>query len=140
MIPPNRPNLILEPAAACLLFVLSGCVTTETIKLGPLPSDAAPRPAKVIEAWDALDKSQRVVGRVELVRVATREASETFYVVRFANGQHAGWIDRFGRAWREEPFRDGLVLVTTDTMAEDLRRLLELPRAPKLRPAQGSGD
>ena len=74
-----------------------------------------------------------------------------------ADGQLAGYIDQSGRAWRYEPFEQvvgrvrsrlpdasgqpidltlstdrNLVLVAMDTMAEDLRVLLELRRQPSL--------
>lgn len=129
MIPPNRPKLIWSSAAVCLACcVLLGCVT----RVERLPPDLGPRPVVLLERWD-VEVNGQPVGRMTLLRVEDEVSPQTLYKVEHADGQHAGWIDVQGRAWREEPFREGLVLVTMDTMAEDLRVLLELGRQPELR-------
>ncbi len=134
MIPPIRPNLIRGPAAVCLAFLcafggLVSCVVQHTERV---PPDAGPRAVTLLDAWD-VDLDDERVGRVSLIRIEDPERPQTFYKIEYADGQHAGWVDLSGRAWRREPFRAGLVLIGTDPMAENVRRLLDLTRRPQLR-------
>jgi hypothetical protein len=155
-IPPNRPNLITGPAAVCLAFLLSGaggCVVERTTRTG---AEIVPRAVRIDRAW-AVELESRRVGRLELLSIGEAADVQTYYRVLHADGQLAGYIDQSGRAWRYEPFEQvlgrvrsqapdasgqpieltlstdrNLVLVAMDTMAEDLRVLLELRRTPSL--------
>lgn len=133
MIPPNRPKLIRSAAAVCLaFFLMAGSCVSETVRVGP---DMSPRAVTTLKRWDARALGRRV-GNVTLMRIEDRDIPQTLYKVEHGGGQHAGWIDMRGRAWREEPFQQGLVLVTMDTLVEGVRQLLELPRSPELRPVE----
>jgi hypothetical protein len=129
MIPPNRPNLILAAACLASLSLLSGCIVQVTEKLGP---DGAPRPVQELGLWQ-VELDGREVGRVKRIRIEDPVQPKELYKVEHADGQHAGWIDLSGRAWRDEPFHREMVLVGMDSMAASVRDLLDLRRLPELR-------
>lgn len=139
MNPPKRPNLITVPVVACLLLFLLGgtsCVVTTVEKLAP---DLSPRRVEEQKVWDVVEAGLPV-GAVRLLTILDPRGPVTMYHVTHLDGQQAGWIDLHGRAFRDEPFRKGLVLVGMDTMAENLRRLLELDQLPLVLPAADKAD
>lgn len=134
MNPPKRPNLItVLLAAACLLsLALSSCIVTTVEKLAP---DLSPRRVETKQSWDVVERG-RLVGQVRLLKILDPRGDVTMYHVTHQDGQQAGWVGMDGRAWRDEPFQHGLVLVGMDTMAESLRKLLELDALPDLLPSE----
>ena len=135
MNPPKRPNSIAASVTACLLLLglnlASSCVVTTVEDIGP---DASPRKVVEKQSWDAVQDG-KIVGHLKLLDILDPAGLITMYHVSYADGQQAGWIDLQGRAFRDEPFKDGLVLVGMDPMRESLRRLLDLEFAPVLLPA-----
>lgn len=85
----------------------------------------------VLASWKVFE-GKDVVGRVLKVRIPGAKDKEPFYLVQWPGGGPVGRIDGMGRAYRYEPFKEGLVLVGMDSLEEDVKTLLELSSVPKL--------
>ncbi|GEM_PF-6557116 len=125
--------LRLPPALAILpALLLPGCfVETTRTRIG---AEFRPRPVEVLKDYRVL-AGGREVGRMRLLKIHTGKEGETWYQVLRKDGQEVGRIDLLGRAFRQEPFREGWVLVSMDRVEENLRILFELRDPPVLAPA-----
>jgi len=132
-----RRVLVMFPLAMLLLamlpaLTLSACIThTERV-----PVDLSPRKVTELARW-AIELDGQNVGMLYKLRIEDLEQPEELYKVERVGGQIAGWIDRQGRAFRDEPFQKEKVLVAMDPLPENLRVLLELRRQPTTRRIRG---
>jgi hypothetical protein len=112
-------------AVAAIGLCAAGCTSVETSAPAGL---AAARPIQLdVQAAWAIVHDARVVGRVLHLRSRSDALSAACFSVQNELHHELGRIDGLGRAWRFEPHAEEPRWLTTGTVLEGVRAILELP-------------
>ena len=116
-----------------------GCVSESTTTLPALPG---PYKVSELEEWQVL-AADAPIGRLVLLELRGREQVMTYFRAETTDGQWVGRVARYGRFFKNEPFRP-IELGPRDlglyTMREGLALLYEVEGPIKVTPMQGRGQ
>ncbi len=110
-----------------LLAIAAGC------RARPEPGPLEPRPVHTLETWVAESNGERL-GVVSLMEIVDPAGKVRFYRAQNGSGQWLGYVDKWGRVFRSEPFVEHEVFVGTYPMEEGLALLYEQDRPVQLVP------
>ena len=103
-------------------LALLACRTT-TIERPRARPEARVETASATRTWRVIDQGA-LIGHVVFFHAPDRPGG-SLYVVQNAWGQDLGMIDSLGRAWRYQPHQPEALWLTTGTVAEGVRSILD---------------
>jgi len=120
-------------AALALTLGALACTTTTTEVLPVGLELNRPVHGQALRAWRLVHAEGTLGYAVEFGSIDDVDAAaRTVYSVRNPYQQELGTIDGLGRAWRFQPHAEDALWLTTGTLAEGVRAILDAPAEARL--------
>jgi hypothetical protein len=121
--------LELAPLVAALVAALAAASCTTTTEVLPVGLELnRPVHGRALRAWRMVGGEGTLGYAVEFGDDNGRDAAaRTVFSVRNPWQQELGTIDGLGRAWRFQPHEEEALWLTTGTLAEGVRAILDAP-------------
>lgn len=121
-------------AVAALASMLGALACTTTAEVLPVGLELnRPVHGEALRAWRLVHDEGTLGYAVEFGALGDVDAAaRTIYSVRNPYQQELGTIDGLGRAWRFQPHAEEALWLTTGTLAEGVRAILDAPSEARL--------